>query len=190
MRELSLRYQPATRSLMLHDGCRSGGLPGSLQRTTLGLRRAKGIGLTVMTAELGAALLPRALRPVRGESAQLVWLSVLPSRCLLIAQDLAGVRKVVNGPGCTAFERSMDELERVTAGTFDKTNEAVAALALQHFVRDECRDARCAPAESQAPPAALLDRFDKVVELVTGAVMHIAVEQPEAPFRSQPRGLA
>ena len=63
----------------------------------LGLHRSLGreLGFGTAYVEVGAGLLPVDERPAHGKSLKLLWLPLVPSKCLLTAEDATGVLRIV-----------------------------------------------------------------------------------------------
>ena len=91
----------------------------------LAVHRTLGPDLALRTAhvEVGAELLPNDERPRHGTSVKLLWVPVLPSRCLLAADDPRGVLRIVardrSGPSALELARTLERLEVACAFALD-----------------------------------------------------------------------
>lgn len=95
----------------------------SADAVVLHRRHAPNLAMAAAYAEVGVDLLPPYARPSAGAGVRLLWLPILPSRCLLVAREAAGVVRVSHRPE-PARDRELSDvlidLEVACGGAFDE----------------------------------------------------------------------
>jgi len=126
-----------------------------------GLHRSLGreLGFGTAYVEVGADLLPAGERPAHGKSLKLLWLPLVPSKCLLTAEDATGVLRVV------PRDPQAEEL----------------ACALEHL-EIECAWAHEVGLEPQPDTIRLVDHLDAALEHALLAVLLFSDQVGPRPF--------
>lgn len=80
------------------------------------------LAFTASCAHVGAELLPEAERPAFGGGAVLLWVPILPSRCLFTARDASGTYRILPAPKTDAvvLARTLERLEVECAWAFEE----------------------------------------------------------------------
>lgn len=96
--------------------------------TVLHRRHTPNLAMGAAYAEVGAELLPPHARPAAGDGVRLLWLPLLPSRCLLAARDAtSGVIRVTDRPEAArdgVLSDLLIDLEVACAWAFDEAFHA------------------------------------------------------------------
>ena len=103
-----------------------------------------GLGLRLSYAQIGASLLSPSLRPAHGVAVRLLWLPLVPSKCLLSARDSRRVMRVVRVERSDELSSTLEGLEGATAWAFEEALDEPPKLeevrghvsaALEHATR-------------------------------------------------------
>jgi hypothetical protein len=122
-------------------------------------RRSPNLALGLSYAELGADLVPAQARPTSADGFRLLWIPILPSRCLLAARGQDGVVRITDRPDRLRDPKFSDVLEHLET-------ECVCAFE---------------EAFSAAPDAAeLAQRLESATELAIDALVRFAAHAPPA----------
>lgn len=120
-------------------------------------RRAPNLAMGVSYAEVGVELLPAPVRPVDAAGVRLLWLPILPSRCLLVTPHPAGALRITERPPHASDRELSSVLEHL---------EAECACAFDEAFGVE-------PDEEE-----LAQRLTSATELATDAIARIATRGP------------
>ncbi len=126
-----------------------------------GLHRSLGreLGFGTAYVEIGADLLPVDERPAHGKSIKLLWLPLVPSKCLLTAEDATGVLRIV------PRDPASEEL----------------ACTLEHL-EVECAWAHEEGLKSQPDKIRLVDHLDAALEHALLAILLFSDQVGPRPF--------
>lgn len=117
------------------------------------------LGFGMAHAQIGAELLPEAERPAYGGSIKLLWVPLLPSRCLFVAEDPSGSLRIASRQaGHEPLALTLEHMEVECAWAFE-----------------ELRSERLHSAE-------LARRLDGALALATDAVLLFSEQAGEAAF--------
>lgn len=121
----SLLWYPATRAIEATRFSERR-LPGR-DALVLHRRLAPNLAMGLSYAEIGVELLPPHARPTAGDGVRLLWLPIIPSRCLLTARDASGVVRITDRPEHErdpSFSSVLEHLEAECAWAFDEAFSA------------------------------------------------------------------
>lgn len=115
----SLVYDPRSATLEQHPGTY---LLTDPNRFVLYRAFGRDLGFKAAHAQVGAGLLPEPERPTSGQCIKLLWVPLLPSRCLFVAEDASGSPRIAARPVAPhpPLSLALEHMEVECAWAFDE----------------------------------------------------------------------